>query len=63
MAGDRRACRARHELKPGDVLGSGTLGKGCLLELGTLEGERWLEPGDVVALDAPGIGTLANPVV
>jgi fumarylacetoacetate (FAA) hydrolase len=51
------------ELKPGDVLGSGTLGKGCLLELGPLEGGRWLEPGDVVALDAPGIGTLANPVV
>src|SRR5688572_26726184 len=51
------------ELRPGDVLGSGTLGKGCLLELGPLEGERWLEPGDVVALDAPGIGTLANPVV
>ncbi len=51
------------ELKPGDVLGSGTLGKGCLLELGPLEGERWLEPGDLVALDAPGIGTLANPVV
>lgn len=50
-------------LRPGDVLGSGTLGKGCLLELGPLEGERWLEPGDVVALDAPGIGTLANPVV
>jgi fumarylacetoacetate (FAA) hydrolase len=51
------------ELRPGDVLGSGTLGKGCLLELGPLEGDRWLEPGDLVALDAPGIGTLANPVV
>jgi len=51
------------ELRPGDVLGSGTLGKGCLLELGPLEGERWLEPGDLVALDAPGLGTLANPVV
>ena len=51
------------ELKPGDVLGSGTLGRGCLLELGPLEGERWLEPGDLVALDAPVIGTLANPVV
>jgi fumarylacetoacetate (FAA) hydrolase len=50
------------ELKPGDVLGSGTLGRGCLLELGPLEGNRWLEPGDLVALDAPGIGTLANPV-
>jgi fumarylacetoacetate (FAA) hydrolase len=50
------------ELRPGDVLGSGTLGKGCLLELGPLDGDRWLEPGDLVALDAPGIGTLANPV-
>jgi fumarylacetoacetate (FAA) hydrolase len=50
-------------LRPGDVLGSGTLGKGCLLELGPLEDERWLEPGDLVALDAPGLGTLANTVV
>ncbi len=51
------------QLRPGDVLGSGTLGGGCLLELGPLEGDRWLEPGDLVALDAPGLGTLANPVV
>ena len=36
------------------MIGSGTLGKGCLLELGPLEGNRWLEPGDLVALDAPG---------
>jgi fumarylacetoacetate (FAA) hydrolase len=50
------------ELRPGDLLGSGTLGRGCLLELGPLDGNRWLEPGDLVALDAPGIGTLANPV-
>jgi fumarylacetoacetate (FAA) hydrolase len=50
-------------LRPGDVLGSGTLGKGCLLELGPIDGTRWLEPGDLVALDAPGLGTLANPVV
>jgi fumarylacetoacetate (FAA) hydrolase len=50
-------------LRPGDVLGSGTLARGCLLELGPLEGDRWLEPGDLVVLEAPGIGTLANPVV
>ena len=31
-------------LRPGDVIGSGTLNGGCLLELGPLEGERWLEP-------------------
>ena len=44
------------ELRPGDVIGSGTLGKGCLLELGPLEGDRWLEPGDLVALDASDSG-------
>lgn len=50
-------------LRPGDVLGSGTLGGGCLLELGPLEGGRWIEPGDTVELSAPGLGTLATPVV
>ncbi|MEW6581736.1 MAG: fumarylacetoacetate hydrolase family protein [Actinomycetota bacterium] len=49
-------------LRPGDVLGSGTLDRGCLLELGPLDGERWIEPGDVVALHAPGLGTLETPV-
>lgn len=49
-------------LRPGDVLGSGTLTGGCLLELGPLEGGRWLEPGDVVELSAPGLGTLHTPV-
>jgi fumarylacetoacetate (FAA) hydrolase len=51
------------QLRAGDVLGSGTLGRGCLLELGPLDGERWVEPGDIVALEAPGIGILATPVV
>ena len=50
-------------LRPGDVLGSGTLAGGCLLELGPLDGERWIEPGDVVALTADGLGTLETPVV
>jgi fumarylacetoacetate (FAA) hydrolase len=45
-------------LKPGDVIGSGTLNRGCLLELGTLEGDRWLEPGDLVVLEAPVLGRL-----
>jgi fumarylacetoacetate (FAA) hydrolase len=49
-------------LRPGDVLGSGTLERGCLLELGPLPGERWLEPGDVVALHAPGLGTLETAI-
>jgi fumarylacetoacetate (FAA) hydrolase len=50
-------------LRPGDVLGSGTLTGGCLLELGPLEGDRWLEPGDVVTLDAEDLGRLENRVV
>lgn len=45
-------------LRPGDVLGSGTLNRGCLLELG----EPWIEPGDVVALEAEGLGRLETPV-
>jgi fumarylacetoacetate (FAA) hydrolase len=54
-------------LRPGDVLGSGTLAGGCLLELGPQDfgdgrGERWIEPGDVVALHAEGLGTLETHV-
>ena len=43
---------------PGDVLGSGTVGGGCGLEL-----ERWLQSGDVVELEIEGIGVLRNRVV
>jgi fumarylacetoacetate (FAA) hydrolase len=55
-------------LRPGDVLGSGTLAGGCLFELGPLAVEgradgRWIEPGDVVALEAEGLGRLETPVV
>jgi fumarylacetoacetate (FAA) hydrolase len=56
-------------LRPGDVLGSGTLAGGCLLELGPLpedaggDGQRWLEAGDVVALEADGLGRLETPIV
>jgi fumarylacetoacetate (FAA) hydrolase len=45
-------------LRPGDVLGSGTLTDGCILELGI----PWLEPGDIVTLSAPGLGDLTNAV-
>jgi fumarylacetoacetate (FAA) hydrolase len=53
-------------LYPGDVVGSGTCGTGCLLELnGTRAagGATWLNPGDVVELEIDGLGTLANRVV
>ncbi len=46
-------------LRPGDVLGSGTLTGGCLLELGG----GWIEPGDELVLAAPGLGELRTPVV
>lgn len=49
-------------LRPGDVLGSGTLDRGCLLELGPLDGGRWIEPGDIVTLEADGLGALATPI-
>jgi fumarylacetoacetate (FAA) hydrolase len=48
-------------LRPGDVLGSGTLTGGSLLDIGTLDG-RWIEPGDDVVLAAPGLGELRTPV-
>jgi 2-keto-4-pentenoate hydratase/2-oxohepta-3-ene-1,7-dioic acid hydratase in catechol pathway len=50
-------------LRPGDVLGSGTLDRGCLLELNAEGGEpRWLEPGDVVTLAAEGLGELTTEI-
>ncbi|MDR0267287.1 fumarylacetoacetate hydrolase family protein [Paenibacillus sp.] len=48
-------------LYPGDIIGSGTVGTGCLLELGS-EVHRWLEPGDVVELEVTGLGLLRNTV-
>ena len=50
-------------LRAGDVLGSGTLTGGCLIELGPLDGERFLEPGDTVALMAGALGRLESRVV
>jgi fumarylacetoacetate (FAA) hydrolase len=46
-------------LLPGDVLGSGTVGTGCILEHGD---GRWLKPGDLVELEIEGIGVLRNRV-
>jgi fumarylacetoacetate (FAA) hydrolase len=51
------------ELRPGDVLGSGTVGTGCILELTPEAVGGWLKPGDVVELTIERIGTLRNHVV
>jgi 2-keto-4-pentenoate hydratase/2-oxohepta-3-ene-1,7-dioic acid hydratase in catechol pathway len=49
-------------LYPGDIIGSGTVGFGCVLELGT-DKYRWLEPGDEVELAITGLGVLKNRIV
>ncbi len=48
-------------LEPGDIIGSGTVGGGCILELGP-ERHPWLEPGDEVELDVEGLGRLRNTI-
>jgi fumarylacetoacetate (FAA) hydrolase len=49
-------------LYPGDVIGSGTVGSGCLLELTGGQGP-WLQVGDVVELEISGLGVLRNTIV
>jgi fumarylacetoacetate (FAA) hydrolase len=49
-------------LRVGDILGSGTVGTGCLLELGT-EVHPWFQRGDVIELEIEGIGVLRNRIV
>ena len=51
-------------LVPGDVIGSGTVGGGCLLEIKDESGfGRWLQPGDSVTLKVDRLGELTTPVV
>jgi fumarylacetoacetate (FAA) hydrolase len=49
-------------LRVGDVIGSGTVGTGCILELGT-QVQPWLQRGDIVELSITGLGTLRNTIV
>lgn len=52
-------------LVPGDVIGSGTVGTGCILELSLTHGpeaEPWLTPGQVVELEVEGLGVLRNTI-
>lgn len=57
------------DLYPGDVIGSGTVGTGCFLELngtGKLNDpnykEQWLQDGDTVEMDIDQLGTLSNSI-
>ncbi len=47
----------------GDLIGSGTVGTGCILELGADTTDGWLEPGDTIELEIERLGTLTTPIV
>ncbi len=49
------------QLRPGDVIGSGTVGTGCILELSRVHGPNaypWLQPGDQVSLAVDRLGSI-----
>jgi fumarylacetoacetate (FAA) hydrolase len=53
-------------LQPGEVIGSGTCGTGCLLELNgskVFDPARWLADGDTVECSIAQLGTLSNTLV
>jgi 2-keto-4-pentenoate hydratase/2-oxohepta-3-ene-1,7-dioic acid hydratase in catechol pathway len=53
-------------LVPGDVLGSGTVGGGCILELSTVHSATaypWLVPGDDVSVTVERLGSLSTHIV
>jgi fumarylacetoacetate (FAA) hydrolase len=63
-------CAYGVNLYAGDVIGSGTVGTGCFLELnGTGKfndpdyKEQWLQPGDVVEMEIEGLGKLENTMI
>jgi fumarylacetoacetate (FAA) hydrolase len=63
-------CAYGVQLYAGDVIGSGTVGTGCFLELngtGKLNDpnyqEQWLKEGDVVEMEIEGLGKLTNTIV
>ena len=58
------------DLYPGDVIGSGTVGTGCFLELngtGKLNDpnytEQWLQQNDMVEMEIDGLGKLSNTII
>ena len=63
-------CSYGVNLFPGDIIGSGTVGTGCFLELngtGKLSDpgylEQWLMEGDLVEMEIDGLGKLSNTIV
>ena len=63
-------CAYGCDVLPGDVIGSGTVGTGCFLELngtGLLNNPnyktQWLQPDDVVEMEITGLGRLHNTII
>lgn len=63
-------CAYGVDVLPGDVIGSGTVGTGCFLELngtGLFQDPnypvQWLQPGDVVEMEITGLGRLSNTII
>jgi fumarylacetoacetate (FAA) hydrolase len=50
------------KLYPGDLIGSGTVGTGCILELGADKCGGWLKSGDLVELEIEQLGKLTNRI-
>jgi fumarylacetoacetate (FAA) hydrolase len=62
-------CAYGADILPGDVIGSGTVGTGCFLELngtGLLHDKnypvQWLRDGDIVEMEITGLGLLSNSI-
>ena len=53
------------QMQPGEVIGSGTVGTGCLLELNgsKVTDNLWLKAGDEVVMEIVGLGRLVNTVI
>lgn len=53
------------QVSPGEVIGSGTVGTGCFLELNgsKITDNQWLKPGDTMVLEIEGLGRLENKIL
>ena len=58
---DRASINAK--LLPGDYLGAGTVGTGCILELRPENTGGWIKKGDVVKLEVERLGVLEHTIV
>tara|TARA_B110000438_G_scaffold86276_1_gene85729 strand:+ start:9149 stop:10135 length:987 start_codon:yes stop_codon:yes gene_type:complete len=58
---ERASMNAR--LLPGDILGSGTVGTGCILELRPENVGGWIKKGDTVRMEVERLGVLENKII